>query len=483
MAKVLHKNDIDRMGGEAEKSVEQISSENRGKNRVSPITSPSQIPRAQRIVVKVGSSSLTSIQNSIDEAAIQRIVAALGQQKKRGKEIVYVSSGAISAGLSPLGFDKRPKELAAQQAAASVGQGLLIGRYIDSLARYDVQVGQVLVTAEDLMKRHHYQNTHRQIERLLDLGVLPIINENDAVATQEIKFGDNDRIAALTANLVKADVLLLLSDVDALYTKHPDEGGERIPVVEDPLKDLEGVEIGTVGRAGVGSGGMVTKVQAARIAAAGGVPALVTSTANIERALAGEDVGTWFLPTGGRRNTRLLWLAHLADIKGSLVLDDGAVKAIGKRKSLLPAGVTEVRGRFAAGEPVSLVNSEGEEVAHGLSNYDSEDIPDMLGRTTREIGEDLGSRFERELVHVDNLVTIRPRSAKTKVRRRARTQSMPKVKAKDGAGAKSKAMTKDKDKAEGKSKAKAKDGAAARSASRKRSTSDAADKPRKRRSE
>ena len=283
MAKVLHKNDIDRMGGEAEKSVEQISSENRGKNRVSPITSPSQIPRAQRIVVKVGSSSLTSIQNSIDEAAIQRIVAALGQQKKRGKEIVYVSSGAISAGLSPLGFDKRPKELAAQQAAASVGQGLLIGRYIDSLARYDVQVGQVLVTAEDLMKRHHYQNTHRQIERLLDLGVLPIINENDAVATQEIKFGDNDRIAALTANLVKADVLLLLSDVDALYTKHPDEGGERIPVVEDPLKDLEGVEIGTVGRAGVGSGGMVTKVQAARIAAAGGVPALVTSTANIER--------------------------------------------------------------------------------------------------------------------------------------------------------------------------------------------------------
>ncbi|WP_144791688.1 glutamate 5-kinase [Kocuria palustris] len=431
MPKGLQKTDIDRMGGEAEKSVEQLSAESRGKNRTSPISTPSQIPRAKRIVVKVGSSSLTSIQNSIDEAAIQRIVAALGMQKKSGKEVVYVSSGAISAGLSPLGFDRRPKELAAQQAAASVGQGLLMGRYIDSLARYDVLVGQVLVTAEDLMNRSHYMNTHRQIERLLDLGVMPIINENDAVATQEIKFGDNDRIAALTANLIKADVLLLLSDVDALYTKHPDEGGERIPVVEDPLKDLEGVEIGTVGRAGVGSGGMVTKVQAARIAAAGGVPALVTSTQNIDRALAGEDVGTWFLPTGGRRNTRLLWLAHLADIKGTLVLDDGAVKAIGKRKSLLPAGVTEVRGTFSAGEPVSLVSQDGEEIAHGLSNYGSEDIPEMLGRTTREIGRSLGSEYERSLVHVDNLVTVRSRSAKTKVRRQPRTHSLPKVGARD----------------------------------------------------
>lgn len=428
MPKGLQKSDIDAMGGEADKSVSQLSAEGRGKNRRSPIEGPSDIPKAQRIVVKVGSSSLTSIENSIDEAAIQRIVAALGNLKSAGKEVVFVSSGAISAGLAPLGFDKRPKDLALQQAAASVGQGLLMGRYIDSLARYDVLVGQVLVTAEDLMQRHHYMNTHRQIQRLLDLGVMPIVNENDAVATQEIKFGDNDRIAALTANLVKADILLLLSDVDALYTKPPSDGGERIPVVNDPLEDLQGVEIGTVGRAGVGSGGMVTKVQAARIAAAGGIPALVTSAQNIDRALAGEDVGTWFAPTGGRRNTRLLWLAHLADIKGSLVLDDGAVKAVGKRKSLLAAGVTEVRGEFSAGDPVSLLNQEGEEVAHGLSNYDSEEIPEMLGRTTEQLGEALGSKYERELVHVDNLVTMRARSAKTKVRRAPKTRGIPKVK-------------------------------------------------------
>ncbi|MDO5619399.1 glutamate 5-kinase [Kocuria sp.] len=417
-----HVIDVETLEGIADKSASQLSSENRGKNRRSPIEEPSQIKLAKRIVVKVGSSSLTSIQNSIDEAAVQRIVAALGKLKSDGKEVVFVSSGAISAGLAPLGFSRRPKDLASQQAAASVGQGLLMGRYIDSLARYGVTVGQVLVTAEDLMKRHHYKNTHRQIERLLDLGVMPIVNENDAVATQEIKFGDNDRIAALTAHLIKADVLLLLSDVDALYTKPPQDGGQRISVVEDPIRDLEGVQIGTVGRAGVGSGGMVTKVQAARIAASSGIPALVTSAQNIEPALNGEDVGTWFATTGGRRNARLLWLAHLADIKGSLVLDDGAVRAVGQRKSLLPAGVTGVKGTFDAGDPVSLVDATGREVAHGICNYAADEIPGMLGKSTAELGEEKGARYERELVHVDNLVTMRAKSAKTKVRRGAQAQ-------------------------------------------------------------
>ncbi|NHU84197.1 glutamate 5-kinase [Kocuria sp. JC486] len=429
----LQKIDVETLEGIAAKSASQLSSENRGKNRRSPIEERSQIPMAKRIVVKVGSSSLTSIQNSIDEAAVQRIVAALGALKASGKEVVFVSSGAISAGLAPLGFSRRPKDLASQQAAASVGQGLLMGRYIDSLARYGVTVGQVLVTAEDLMKRHHYKNTHRQIERLLDLGVMPIVNENDAVATQEIKFGDNDRIAALTAHLIKADVLLLLSDVDALYTKPPQAGGERISVVQDPVKDLEGVQIGTVGRAGVGSGGMVTKVQAARIAASSGIPAVVTSAQNIDSALRGDDVGTWFSTTGGRRNARLLWLAHLADIKGSLVLDDGAVRAVGDRKSLLAAGVTAVKGDFEAGDPVSLLDQNGREVAHGLTNYAADEVPEMLGKSTAELSESLGQRFERELVHVDNLVTMRQKSAKTKVRRgRAaernfETREVPKV--------------------------------------------------------
>ncbi|KHE75157.1 glutamate 5-kinase [Kocuria marina] len=405
------------MEQQAAKSAIQLSTESRGKNRRSPITRRADLPMARRVVVKVGSSSLTSIENSIDENALRSIVDALGRVKAQGVEVVFVSSGAITAGLQPLGLSRRPKDLATKQAAASVGQGLLISRYTDYFTRYDVTVGQVLLTAEDLMRHSQYKNAHRQIERLLDLGILPIVNENDAVATHEIKFGDNDRIAALVAHLIKADALLLLSDVDALYTRPPKDGGERIPTVEDPITDLEGVEIGTIGRAGVGSGGMVTKVQAARIAASSGIPALVTSAANIESALAGDDVGTWFATTGGRRNVRLLWLAHLADIKGTLTLDDGAVEAIRGRRSLLAAGVTEVSGKFTAGDPVAMVDSQGKEVAHGLINYASDEVPGMLGKRTHELGEEFGEDHARELVHVDNLVTMRPRSARTKLKR------------------------------------------------------------------
>lgn len=409
--------DVAAVEQQAAKSALQLSTENRGKNRRSPITERSELPRARRVVVKVGSSSLTSIANSIDENALRSIVDALGRIKAQGVDVIFVSSGAITAGLSPLGLAKRPKDLSTKQAAASVGQGLLISRYTEYFARYGVTVGQVLLTAEDLMRHTQYKNAHRQIERLLDLGVLPIVNENDAVATHEIKFGDNDRIAALIAHLVKADALLLLSDVDALYTKPPKDGGERIPTIEDPLEDLKGVEIGTIGRAGVGSGGMVTKVQAARIAASSGIPALVTSATNIERALAGEDVGTWFSTTGGRRNVRLLWLAHLADIKGSLTLDRGAVEAVCGRRSLLAAGVTAVNGKFSAGDPVAMVDENGEEIAHGLVNYGSDEIPDMLGKRTYELGEELGEDYARELVHVDNLVTIRKRGARTRLKR------------------------------------------------------------------
>lgn len=409
--------DVAAVEQQAAKSAIQLSTENRGKNRRSPIAGRKDLPRARRVVVKVGSSSLTSIENSIDENALRNIVDALGRVKAQGVDVIFVSSGAITAGLSPLGLAKRPKDLATKQAAASVGQGLLISRYTEYFARYGVAVGQVLLTAEDLMRHSQYKNAHRQIERLLDLNVLPIVNENDAVATHEIKFGDNDRIAALIAHLVKADALLLLSDVDALYTKPPQDGGERIATIEDPIEDLKGVEIGTIGRAGVGSGGMVTKVQAARIAASSGIPALVTSATNIERALGGQDVGTWFATTGGRRSVRLLWLAHLADIKGSLILDAGAVAAVRGRRSLLAAGVTGLSGKFSAGDPVSMVDENGQEVAHGLVNYGSDEVPGMLGKRTYELGEELGEDYARELVHVDNLVTIRKRGARTRLKR------------------------------------------------------------------
>ena len=385
------------------------SAESRGKNRVSPIRQRTDLPKARRVVVKVGSSSLTSIANSLDELAVATIADVLARTHGRGVEVVFVSSGAIAAGLAPLGLGKRPKDLATQQAAASVGQSLIMTRYTEIFSRYGVKVSQVLLTAEDLMHRDRYQNAHRQLERLLDLGVLPIVNENDAVATHELKFGDNDRIAALAAHTIKADALLLLSDVDALYTKHPAEGGVRIPTVEDPEADLEGVEIGTIGRAGVGSGGMVTKVEAAKIAAGSGIPALVTSAANAAAALNGEDVGTWFTPTGGRRSVRLVWLSQLAKTKGSVHLDDGAVAAIRRRTSLLAAGVTQVEGIFRAGEPIALQDSHGRTVAHGLAGYSSEDIEKIQGKSTEEAMDELGEEHDGVVVHVDNLAILRRR--------------------------------------------------------------------------
>ncbi|WP_433876939.1 glutamate 5-kinase [Sinomonas atrocyanea] len=364
------------------------------------------LPQAQRIVVKVGSSSLTTIRGGISERALAALVDTLADRANAGAEIVLVSSGAIAAGLAPLGLERRPKDLATQQAAASVGQGLLMARYTQAFGAHGVTVSQVLLTADDLVRRTQYANAHRALEKLLHLGVVPVVNENDTVATHEIRFGDNDRLAALVAHLVHADALVLLSDVDAVYTGPPSEGGERIEHVRG-AHDLEGVRIGSAGKAGVGTGGMATKVEAAAIAAGSGIPALVTSTAAAGRALAGEDVGTWFSVNGRRKPVRLLWLAHLAATRGTLVLDDGAVRAVRDRhRSLLPAGVTSVAGDFEAGDPVELADSAGTVVARGLVNFSAGEMPAMLGRSTKDLGRELGPEYERVLVHVDDLVLV-----------------------------------------------------------------------------
>ncbi|MBB6407005.1 glutamate 5-kinase [Arthrobacter sp. AZCC_0090] len=363
---------------------------------------------AKRIVVKVGSSSLTSIKGGISEKALTALVHALAEKRNSGTEIILVSSGAIAAGLAPLGLAKRPKDLATQQAAASVGQGLLMARYSQAFAAHGVTVSQVLLTADDLMRRTQHSNAYRALDRLLNLGVVPVVNENDTVATHEIRFGDNDRLAALVAHLVRADALVLLSDVDALYDGPPSLGAKRIPLVTGP-EDLVGVTIGKAGKAGVGTGGMTTKVEAASIAAGSGIHALVTSTANAAAALAGEDVGTWFAINGNRKPVRLLWLAHLASVRGRLVLDDGAVKAVCDRHtSLLPAGISSVTGDFEPGDPVEMVSAEGTVIARGLVNYSSEELPRMLGRSTKELAKDLGRGYDRVVVHVDDLVLVQP---------------------------------------------------------------------------
>ncbi|HEX2247924.1 MAG TPA: glutamate 5-kinase [Arthrobacter sp.] len=361
---------------------------------------------AGRVVVKVGSSSLTSVAGGISEDALLSLVDVLAARRNTGTELILVSSGAIAAGLAPLGLGRRPRDLATQQAAASVGQGLLMARYTQAFGAHGVAVSQVLLTAEDLMRRQHYANAYRALNRLLHLGVVPVVNENDTVATHEIRFGDNDRLAALVAHLVKADALVLLSDVDALYDGPPKAGAKRIAHVAGPA-DLDGVSIGRTGKAGVGTGGMVTKVEAAAMAAESGIPALVTGTANAAAALAGEDVGTWFSTNGTRRPVRLLWLAHLASIQGRLTIDDGAVQAVRERhRSLLPAGITSVKGTFEPGDPVEMADSAGRVIARGLVNFSSYELPRMLGRSTKELGASLGRQYEREVIHVDDLVVL-----------------------------------------------------------------------------
>jgi glutamate 5-kinase len=367
-----------------------------------------QVVKAKRIVVKVGSSSLTgSAGSALDSAAIDGLVDALASARRSEHEVLLVSSGAIATGLAPLGLKTRPKDLATQQAAASVGQGLLMHRYTESFARYQITAGQILLTAEDVVRRSHYQNAQRTLTRLLALGVVPIINENDTVATHEIRLGDNDRLAALVAHLAHADLLVLLSDVDALYTGDPRKVGV-LPIREvHSIDELNDIEIGKIGSAGVGTGGMATKIEAARIAMTAGIPVVLTSTSNATAALAGEEIGTLFHGTDERRSSRLLWLAHASSPRGRLVLDNGAVAAVVERRlSLLPAGVTAVSGDFAAGEPVDLVDEYGVVVARGLIAFDSTEIPQLLGRSTKELGATLGAEYERELVHRDDLVLI-----------------------------------------------------------------------------
>ena len=366
-----------------------------------------EVIQARRIVIKIGSSSLTGKDGAgLDSAAVSTLVDAVAQLKKAGKEVIVVSSGAIAAGLAPLGLNSRPQDLATQQAAASVGQGLLIHSYTESFRRYSITASQVLLTIEDIVRRSHYQNAQRTLFKLLQLGVVPIINENDSVGTQEIRFGDNDRIAALVSHLVGADLLVLVSDVDALYDAPPSQASAKKILRVESIDDVAGADIGGAGSK-VGSGGMVTKIEAARIATGAGIPMLLTSLAKVSTSLSGNEEGTLFVAASSKKSSRLLWLAHAATPRGRLILDDGAVTALKERGvSLLPAGVTGVTGEFSSGDTVEIAAGNGTVIARGLVAFDSEEIPMMLGRSTKDLARELGPEYERELVHRDDMVLL-----------------------------------------------------------------------------
>lgn len=366
------------------------------------------VARAGRVVVKVGSSSLTLPGGGIDVSKVDALVDVIAEQRAAGREVVLVSSGAIATGFPALGMAHRPRDLAGKQAAASVGQGILLARYTGGFARHGLRVGQVLLTVDDLVRPRSYRNAWSTLGKLLKLGVVPIVNENDAVATGEIRFGDNDRLAALVAELIRAEALVLLSDVDCLYTAPPSmPGARRIEQVDD----IDSLEVETRGSgSGVGTGGMATKLEAARIAVAAGIPVVLAQAPDGPAALTGEDVGTFFAPSRAHRPRRLLWLAHAAAPQGEIHIDAGAVTALRERKaSLLAVGVTQVHGDFQAGDPVVLVGPDGETIGRGITSYSDTDVRTMRGRSSSWLAAEMGPAASREVVHRDAMVLVRRR--------------------------------------------------------------------------
>ena len=365
------------------------------------ISARQAIRTARSVVVKVGSSALTSLEGGLDNARLDRLAEAIEARMRAGSDVVVVSSGAIGAGIAPLGLSARPRDLATKQAAASVGQLALVHAWGTSFARFDRVVGQVLLTAGDFARREHHRNAQRTLDRLRALHAVAVVNENDTIATDEIRFGDNDRLAALVAHLVGADALVLLSDIDGLYDGDPRKGGATfIPEVRGSA-DLDGVIAGSGGA--LGTGGMASKLSAARLAADGGVPVLLAAASDAVSALADASVGTAFAARPTRLSARKFWVRHAADSRGAIHLDAGAVKAVAKyRRSLLAAGITGVKGRFHGGDVVDLLAPDGRVVARGVVEYDSTELESMVGRSTSELPDGM----QRPVIHADDLVKV-----------------------------------------------------------------------------
>ena len=343
---------------------------------------PERLPEGACVVVKVGSSSLTRADGGLDLNRIDILAGLIAGMRSRGHDVVLVSSGAVASGLVPLGLSRRPDELSLLQAAASVGQGRLAARWETAMSAYGLVTAQVLLTAHDVAIRSHYRTVRATFDSLLSLGAVPIINENDAVATSEFSLGDNDRLAALVAHLVTADVLVLLTDVDGLWTARPGTPGATPIRHVRSSADLAGVSVSGRGSF-VGTGGMTTKLQAATIACASGTTTLIARADDAAGLLGQEqvptDLGTWFEPTGPHRPSRRLWMAHASQPDGRVLIDAGAARAltVGKKSLLLP-GLTGLDGDFESGSVVDVVGPEGV-LARGICRYAAAELREVLG--------------------------------------------------------------------------------------------------------
>lgn len=368
------------------------------------------LANAKRLVVKVGSSLVTNNGTGLDQAAIASWAAQISALSSMGREVVLVSSGAVAEGMQRLGWSKRPSALHELQAAAAVGQMGLVQMYETCFRRHDLHTAQVLLTHEDLSDRGRYLNARSTLRTLLDLGVIPIINENDTVATEEIRFGDNDTLGALVANLIEADALVIMTDQSGLYTADPRKDPSAELVREARAGDVALEKMAGGAGSHIGRGGMLTKILAAKRAARSGAHTIIASGREPEvlvRLCGGEAIGTQLLAGEMIMAARKQWLADHLQLRGRLILDEGAIKALRDGgKSLLPIGVVAVAGDFVRGEVVACVDASGNEVARGLVNYSAEEARRIMRRASAEIEAILGYVDEPELIHRDNIVLL-----------------------------------------------------------------------------
>lgn len=365
----------------------------------------------KRIVVKVGSSTITHSNGKCDFARIDRLARELADWQNRGKQMILVTSGAVAVGMDRLGLSEKPKTIPGKQAAAAVGQGILMHTYEKIFAEYGQVVAQVLLTRMETIDRHRYTNARNTFMELISRGVIPIVNENDVVALDELKIGDNDNMSALVASIVDADLVIILSDVDGLYTANPQTypDAKLLHRVEEITPQIEA----SAGGAGssVGTGGMSTKLQAAKNATTSGINLVIASGSMkdaVTRILEGEEIGTLFVSRESRLQFRKRWLAFGARLAGKITVDAGCERAIRKAGScsILPVGIVKVEGNFEAGNTVSVVTASGHEIARGLTHYSSEELSKILGAQSEDIEAILGHKAFDEVIHRDDLVIL-----------------------------------------------------------------------------
>ena len=369
------------------------------------------LKKAKRIVIKVGTSTITYVNGKRNFSQIDRLAREISDLQNQGKEMILVTSGAVAVGVDRMGLPGKPKTIPGKQAAAAVGQGVLMHTYEKFFADYGQIVAQVLITKTEAIDRHRYTNTRNTFMELMRQRVIPIVNENDVVALDELKIGDNDNMSALVAGIVDADLVIILSDVDGLYTANPQTHPDAVivPEVAEITPEIE-ASAGGVGSAR-GTGGMATKIQAAKAATSSGIHLVIASGTEknaITRVLQGEELGTLFVSRENRLQFRKRWLAFGAKIAGSIVVDDGCAKAIRKAGgcSILPAGVFAVQGEFLPGSTVSVIDKDAHELARGLVHYSSAELEQIKGCNSGEIANILGHKNFDEVIHRDDLVIL-----------------------------------------------------------------------------